>query len=352
MNPRLFFVLDFIIIAYKKYFVNMNTLSDIIKNAQNVVIISHVGPDGDTLGSMLGLGLALKQFSNLQKIDCLILGKIPEVYDFMPGTNNLKSPSDESLLGKYDVAISVDCAAEDRLAEALSIFKKARVSINIDHHQTNKGFGSINIIDPKASSVGEILVDLTEQIGCTLTKEIAICYYVSILTDTGGFRFENTTAKTLATCAKLLENGIKPDEIFKKCYEQKPLNMILLQAYAINQAHFEENDKIAYALVSRETIDKFGSQDSYTEGISEALRQAKSVEISMVLKETTNGNTKISLRSKNIDISKIAGFFGGGGHRLAAGCVIEKKPEDAINEILPIAKKQLLNYEEKSQKNS
>jgi phosphoesterase RecJ-like protein len=128
--------------------------------------------------------------------------------------------------------------------------------------------------------------------------------------------------------------------------------MVLLQALAINNAKFEENDKISYTLISRKTIDQFGSQDSYTDGISEALRQAKSTEIAMVLKENPNGDTKISLRSKNIDISKIAGFFGGGGHRLAAGCIIEKTPEDAINEILPIAKKQLKNYEEKYKKNT
>lgn len=328
----------------------MKTFTEIIKKAQTVVIISHIGPDGDTLGSTLGLSLALKQFTHLQKIDSIILGKFPEVYEFLPEANSLKTTNDESLLDKYDLAISLDCAAEDRLADAFSIFKKARLSVNIDHHRTNKNFGQVNIIDAKASSVGEMLVDIVENMGCNLTKEIALCFYVSILTDTGGFKFENTTAKTLATCSKLLEKGIKPDEVFKKCYEQKPLNMILLQAFAINNAKFEENDKIAYTLVSKETIDKYGSQESYTDGISEILRQAKSVEISMVLREIQNGNTKISLRSKTVDICQIAEFFGGGGHRLAAGCVIQKNPEDAIKEILPIAKKQLMNYEKKSKK--
>lgn len=324
--------------------------SEIIKKVQTIVIISHVGPDGDTLGSALGLSLALKQFSHLQKIDTVILGKLPEVYEFLPEVKSFKTTNDESLLDKYDLAISVDCAAEDRMTDALSLFKKARLSVNIDHHRTNKKFGQINIIDGKASSVGEMLVEIIEQIDCKITKDIALCLYVSILTDTGGFKFENTTPKTLTACAKLLEKGIKPDEIFKKCYEQKPLNMILLQAFVINEAKFEENDKIAYALISKKTIDKFGSQESYTEGISETLRQAKSIEISMVLRELQKGKTKISLRSKNIDICKIAEFFGGGGHRLAAGCIIEKTPEEAIKEILPIAKKQLLNYEEKSKK--
>ncbi|MEI8377213.1 MAG: bifunctional oligoribonuclease/PAP phosphatase NrnA [bacterium] len=330
----------------------MDTLLDIIKKTQTVAIISHLGPDGDTLGSMLGLRFILEQFSHLQKIDCIIMGKLPEVYEFLPGVRSAKTVFDESLLDKYDLAISVDCAAEDRLAEALCIFKKAKFSINIDHHQTNKGFGTLNIIDPKASSVGEILLDLVDKLGCQLTKEIATCLYVSILTDTGGFKFENTTAKTFLACAKLLETKIKPEEIYKKCYEQKPLKMILLQALAINNAKFEENDKISYTIISRKTIDAFGGQDSYTDGISEALRQAKSTEIAIVLKENPNGDTKISLRSKNIDISKIAGFFGGGGHKLAAGCIIEKTPEDAIAEILPIAKKQLKNYEQEHKKNT
>jgi phosphoesterase RecJ-like protein len=330
----------------------MNTLLDIIKKTQTVAIISHLGPDGDTLGSMLGLKFILKQFSHIKRTDCIILGKIPEVYEFLPGAKSVKTAFDESLLDKYDLAISVDCAAEDRLAEALCIFKKAKFSINIDHHKTNKGFGSLNIIDPKASSVGEILLDIVEKLGCELTKEIATCLYVSILTDTGGFKFENTTSRTFLACAKLLDAKIKPDEIYKKCYEQKPLNMILLQAFAINNAKFEENDKISYTIISRKTIDDFGSQDSYTDGVSEALRQSKQTEIAMVLKENTNGDTKISLRSKGIDISKIAGFFGGGGHKLAAGCIIEKSPEDALQEILPIAKKQLKNYEEEHKKNT
>ncbi|MDD3419153.1 MAG: bifunctional oligoribonuclease/PAP phosphatase NrnA [Candidatus Gastranaerophilales bacterium] len=326
----------------------MNTLSDIIKKSQNVLIISHIGPDGDTLGSALGLMMMLEQHKHFTQIDTLILGKVPEIYEFLPGVRKLKSAYDKNLLEKYDLAISVDCAAEDRLAEALVFFKKAKFSVNIDHHKTNKSFGNLNIIDPMASSVGEMLVNIAPQIGCTITKEVATCLYVSILTDTGGFRFENTTPTTFLACAKLLETKIKPDEIYKKCYEQKPLNMIRLQALAINNAKFEENDKIVYTIISRKTLDQYGSQDSYTDGISEAMRQAKTTEISMVLKETPNKETKVSLRSKNIDISKIAGFFGGGGHRLAAGCIIEKTPEEALKEILPIAKKQLKYYDEKT----
>lgn len=325
-----------------------NTLLDIIKFAKNAVIISHVGPDGDTLGSMLGLKLMLENFKNLQAIDCIILGSLPEVYEFLPGKNSIKTPFDDSLLDKYDIAIAVDCAAEDRMTDAIQIFKRAKIQVNIDHHKTSDNYAQINIVNPKASSTGEMLVNIAEELGVAITKEIAINLYVSILTDTGGFKFENTTAQTFLACSKLLKSGIQPDEIFKKCYEQKPVDMIRLQAYAINNAKFEENDKIAYTIVPRKLLEKFGSQESYTDGISEKLRQAKPTQIAIVFKETQSGDTKLSLRSKSIDVSKIAKFFSGGGHRLAAGCTIQKPPEEALKEILPIAKKQIKIYEEKS----
>lgn len=322
-----------------------HTLLDKIKNAQNAVIISHVGPDGDTLGSMLGMKFILEQFENITLIDCIILGTFPEIYEFLPGKEELKTPYDESLLAHYDLAIAVDCAAEDRLTEALKIFKKAKFNVNIDHHRTGDKYAQLNIIDPDASSAGEMIVNMVDDLGVKLTTEMAINLYVSILTDTGGFKFENTTAKTFKACAKLLESGVHPDEVFKKCYEQKPLDMIRLQGCAINSAKFEENDKIAYAIVTRATINDFGGQDSYTDGISEKLRQAKTTQIAVVLKETQTGYTKLSLRSKAIDVSKIAKFFGGGGHKLAAGCSIEKTPEEALAEILPICKKQIKLYE-------
>lgn len=327
-----------------------NTLLDIIKNSKSAVIISHVGPDGDALGSMLGMKFILKQFENIKTIDCIILGKYPEIYKFLPGSNSVKTPYDDTLLDKYDVAIAVDCAALDRLTDAVEIFKRAKNTVNIDHHITGDKFAQLNIINGEASSAGEMIVDIAQKLGVQITSEIAINLYVSILTDTGGFKFENTKAQTFLACAKLLEIGISPDEIFKKCYEQKPLDMIRLQAKAINNAKFEENDKIAYAIISRKLLDEFGSQDSYTDGVSEKLRQAKTTQIAMTLKETQSGDTKISLRSKAIDVSKMAKFFGGGGHKLAAGCTIEKPPQEALEEILPIARKQIKLYEENFKK--
>lgn len=330
----------------------MTILFDALKNAKTVAIISHIGPDGDTLGSMMGLYSGLLQLEHLEKIDCFINGTVPQIFEFLPHIKNVKTPQNKDIEHNYDVAIAVDCAAIDRLDDSLNIFNKAKYSINIDHHGTNDGFGHCSIINPKASSVGEILTNLLPELGITLNKEIATSLYVSILTDTGCFKFENTSDTTFLACSKLIATGISAQELYKKCYEHKPLNMIKLQAHAITNATFE-NEKIAYSIVSRDILNQFGGQESYTDGISEALREATSVEISMLLKETQNGETKISMRSKNVDVAEISAFFGGGGHRLAAGCIIQKKPSDALLEILPIARKQLEKYEKEklSQKN-
>lgn len=322
----------------------MTILFEALKKAKTVAIISHVGPDGDTLGSMMGLYSGLLQLKHLEKIDCFVNGSVPEIFKFLPHIKDVKTPYYKNIEDKYDIAIAVDCAAIDRLDDSLGIFNKAKFSVNIDHHGTNDGFGNLSIIKPKASSVGEILTDLLPELGIEINQEIAQSLYVSILTDTGCFKFENTTTNTFLACSKLIELGISAQEIYKKCYEHKPLNMIKLQAYAITNATFE-NEKIAYSIISRDVLNQFGGKDSYTDGISEALRSASSIEISMLLKEMQNGDTKVSMRSKNINVSEIAAFFGGGGHRLAAGCIIQKKPEDALLEILPIARKQLEKYE-------
>ena len=325
----------------------MQYLSEFIQNintSKNVVIISHIGPDGDTLGSTLALCEALKTVKSIEKIDCIINGKLPDIYKFLPGIKEMKTPYDESLYGKYDLAISIDCAALDRMGDALPVFKKASKTINIDHHVTGQKFGDVNIIDPDASSSGEVMFDLFRALDFEITKDIAVCLYTAILTDTGGFRFSNTTSKTFEAAKYLVDKGISPSLVYKKCYESKPIAMFKLHNYALDNTVFEEGEKIAYTMVSRGTLKKFGADDDHIDGIVEALKQIDSVEIAMVLKETLKGDTKISFRSKEINVAKIAQFFGGGGHDLAAGCTISKPLGEALDELLPIVKKQVRKH--------
>ena len=313
-----------------------------IKNAKNIVILHHVAPDGDCLGSVLALKEMISQVDDVKKLDAVITGKIPDIYRFLPGIEYLKKVNDESLYRSYDLVIAVDCACKDRLGDATELFNKARSSINIDHHISDEGFADIDWIDPKASATGEVLFDLIKPLGVKLTQDMATNLYTAMLTDTGGFKFENTKPKTFEICAQLLEAGADPVNIYNKCYESKPLAMVKLHAKAIDNAIFIENNEIVYTKITRKLLEEIDATDDHIDGITEALRQVDSVKIALVFKETLRGSTKVSFRSNGLNVCEIASFFGGGGHKLASGCLLEKNIEEAVNDVIATVRKQVI----------
>lgn len=315
-------------------------LKDALKTAKNILIVSHIGPDGDTLGSMLALGKLFKQIKSIEKIDMLTLGRIPDAYKFLPGIANTVTVDSEGMYQSYDIVITADCASIDRIGEAIGLFRNAKKTINIDHHISNTKFAQINIIENKAAT-GQVIFDLIKKLELELTEEIATCLYTAILTDTGGFRFESTTPQVLRACADLLETGVNPTLIYKECYEKKPQAMVKLHAAGINNTIFVDGGKIAYTLVPRSMLAATSATDDHVDGIAEALRQIDTVEVSLVFKETLKGATKVSFRSKKFDVCEIAKFFGGGGHKLAAGCTIEKPLEETAKEVIPMIKKRI-----------
>lgn len=311
-----------------------------IENAKSIILLSHVNPDGDTLGSMIALSKLIEVNFN-KKSDMVIIGKKPETYSFLNFIDECKSNADVDRLMQYDLAIAVDVAAKDRMVDMQEIYFNAKINVNIDHHITNNNYGIINIVDGNASSAGEVVFGVVKSLCWKINKEIAELLYVAIMTDTGGFRFENTSPKVFNYAAELTEAGANPTMLYRKCYESKPKAMALLNAFAIQNAIFKENDKIAYTIITKDDMKNFNAKGDYTEGISEALRQINSTEVSMLLKESENQTTKISLRSKRIDVAKIAEVFGGGGHRFAAGCTIQKPPKIAVEKLLELVKKAL-----------
>ena len=313
---------------------------NLIQNANSIVIFSHVNPDGDTLGSMIGLSKLIEL--NFDKTTTnVIIGKTPDTYKFMPAINKCISNSDINKTQKYDLAIAVDVAAKDRMTDMQEIYFNAKTTANIDHHITNNNYGQINIVKGDASSGGEVVYEIAKDLNWKFNKEIAELLYIAILTDTGGFRFENTNPKVFNYASELIEMGLNPTQIYRQCYESKPKAMALLNAYAIQNAIFKENDKIAYTIITKNDMKNFNAKSDYTEGISEALRQIDSTEVAILLKELPNQMTKVSMRSKKVDVSKIAENFGGGGHHYAAGCTIQKPPAIAIEKLLEIVKKSL-----------
>ncbi len=306
-----------------------------INNSLCPLIITHVNPDGDTLGC----ASAMKSFIG-DKADILIQIEdnfnFPSSYAFLPYINNAKNLL--NVEDKYDLVIALDIASKDRMiGKAGEIFNKAENTIAIDHHKTNKGYAKLNHIRGGISSTGEVLYDLFQELKIEITKQMAIGLYAAILTDTGCFKYESTTSHTFEIASKLSEIGINTSQIADLCYTNKPKNLILFQNNLVSNAKFCIDDKIAYTLISEEILKKYNAKDEYTEGICETLRSVKNVEIAFVLKETKNG-VKVSIRTKELDATKIAQKFNGGGHKRAAGCTIKLKLNQALEALLKEAK--------------
>ena len=309
-----------------------------IESASNILIITHINPDGDTLGS----ASALKSFIG-DKADILIQiednFQFPSTYTFLPHLNNAVNFS--TLEDKYDLVIALDCASIDRIInKAREIFDKSENTIAIDHHKTNKGYAKLNLIKGGISSTGEVLYDFFNALNIEITSDMAVGLYAAILTDTGCFKYESTTSHTFEIAKELSKTGINTCEIADLCYTNKPKNMVLFQNYLVSNAIFCLNDKIAYTLISKEIQEKYQIKDEYTEGICETLRSIANVEIAFVIKETPFG-AKVSIRTKEIDATLIAAKFNGGGHKRAAGCTIKEKLTAASELLLKEAKELL-----------
>lgn len=313
-------------------------LNDIIKASKNILIVSHINPDGDTLGSMCGLHSAIRD--NFRKnTDMLIMSKCPEIFKFLPYVSDAVNINQIDKSREYDLVINVDVASADRMFESQILFDKAKFTVNIDHHITNENYAKLNFVSPEASSAGEVLYGLMQKMGWEISSKTAVCIYTAILTDTGAFKYSNTGADTFRIAGELVNFGVIPTQIYKYCYESNTKEHVLFQAYCLSNAVFSDDNKIAYINIFKKDMEKFNVAEDCTEGLTEKLRAIKSVEVAFIVKQISNTSSKISMRSERIDISPVCAKFGGGGHKLAAGCLIKNPVADAAKKVLEEVKK-------------
>lgn len=316
---------------------NYEKIKEAIQSAKKILIISHVNPDGDALGSTCGLYSAI--YNNLKKrCDICTLTYVSPIYNFLPNIEHAKHSFDTSIV--YDLVITVDVAAIDRISDMKPLFDRAKMTVNIDHHKTNNNFGDLNYVLPEASSAGEVLFKLFKLWDWKIDLDTAECIYTAILTDTGGFRFDNTSSDVFMIASELVKIGVNPNKIYTYCYELKSKNYIMFQNYCIQKAVFSEDNKIAYTTVYKKDLEKFHAKDDYTEGLAESLRAIDTTDIAFIVKEVEpNKTSKISMRSKLYDVAQICSHFGGGGHSRAAGCTIKSGVESAVKKVLDVIKK-------------
>lgn len=303
----------------------------VIENYDNICITSHVNPDGDSIGSVLALGLVIKKKFN-KHITMLVPDKVPNNLTFLPGIDLIET----DLIGqKVDLFIALDCGDENRLGVEKSLLESVSVVINIDHHITNTDFGHINIVNPKASSTGEIVYDLINHMNVELDKDIATCIYTAISSDTGSFKYDNTTSKTHMIASKLLDARIDTNIINTNLYQSRSIEKTNLLVASLNTLEFFNNKKIGLAMITKKMLEESNATSEETDFVVNFIRDIDIVEVACILKEIDNNTIKISFRSKkHVDVSQIAKAFNGGGHAKASGCTIYMNIEEGKQLVL------------------
>jgi len=305
---------------------SFDEIGEVLRKNNNFLITSHINLDGDAIGSELAFYYILKKLKKRPII--LNQGKLPKVYDFLPGVNNIQYLEDDYFDTKsIDVGIALDCSNVKRMGKTFEIFKNIKTIINIDHHASNENFGDLNYVDSSVSSVGEIIYELLRFINIDLLDEdISACLFTSILTDTGSFRYSNVSSKTFKIASDLTSFGIKPHLIAANIYNRNTYPGLKLLGEALSTLEVDSSNYFSWLTISRKMLNNTKANDEEIEGIIDVATTLDNTEVSILFRETKDNKIKISFRSKdNFDVNKFAGKFNGGGHPNAAGCLCTGK---------------------------
>jgi phosphoesterase RecJ-like protein len=320
--------------------VDLAAVAEALRSHDRFIVTTHENPDGDALGSLLAMTFALRELG--KDADMYLFGEvpIPNEYEFMDFAGIVRGSNPDS---SGQVVVALDCANERRLGPETALLEKAQLVVDIDHHHDNSRFGKVNLIVGHASSTGEILADVFQELGVSLTPAIAEALYIAVVTDTGRFQYANTTAKALRLAAELVEAGADVHRVFQGVYENVAFAKLKLVARALENAEVFEGGRVVVSHLEREDFEAAGAEEPYSEGIIDYLRAVEGTELAALIREppTANGPThRISLRTTeaDLDVSAIARKSGGGGHRQAAGF----SSEASIEEITEFIRREFL----------
>ena len=310
----------------------MNSLQEIatqLKSARNILLTCHIQPDGDAIGSLLGLGYALRQMNN--KVTLFSADPVPARFRFLTGTDFIVSG--ELPVDEFDCVVTLDCSDEHRIEP---IWEKVQhqMLINIDHHPTNNHFGQMNYVEPEAAATGEIVFALLEKLNLPVDSVVASALYVAISTDTGSFKYENTKAKTHRVVAKLLDAGAQPRDITPQIFDLRSRGAVCILREALNTLQFSDSGNIAWMAITEQEMLRCGATDEDLDGIVNYAKNIQGVDAGLLFREKTNQTVKVGFRSHDMDVGKIAQKLGGGGHARAAGCSLSMKLSVAVEKVL------------------
>jgi len=310
--------------------VSIRKILGTIQTNKTFLISTHVNPDADGLTSELVLAMCLKSLG--KKVHIINADKALGMYLFLPKKHLLKELRHTEV--PYDVAIILDCGDLDRIGPVQSILRKGKPLINIDHHITNDYFGDINFVDPHASSTAEILFDLVTKAKFKLTKEVAVLLYVGIMTDTGSFRYDNTTARTHAVVSQLMKFRFSANEWYRKIYENIPFSDFELFNRVVRHFEVTHQGRVASLVLRENILHRFSEEFDLKDRIFTFLRSINGIEVIVIFAESKKNETRVNFRSQGrIDVAQLASLYKGGGHKKASGCLLAKPMESAKRKV-------------------
>ena len=318
---------------------NIKNINELLDGAKSVAIAGHVSPDGDCIGSALGLWIYIRD--NFPGIHAdVYMQEIPQIYRFLDGADRLVTSCEKRDAAKYDRIFLLDISSYDRIGVAGPIFEEIEKTICLDHHRTNNGSYSYFYNDPEASSTSEVLYSFLDPE--KISKKCAEAIYMGIVHDTGVFRYPATSPKTMRIAAELMEKGIDFPMIIDGTFYQKTYLQQKILGHILENSMLYLDGKVIVGITSRKERTMLGLKASDLDGVVSQLRDTIGVEVSVFLYELDNGEFKASFRSKEkVDVSSVCVLFGGGGHLRAAGCKLKGSTDEIIGKILPILEEKL-----------
>lgn len=314
----------------------IDRILEAIRGAKTICVVGHIRPDGDCIGSQLGLTLALR--AEGKKVYCWNEDVIPQKYRFLDCDGDFQQPTPGI---KFDCVIATDCASFERLGKAGPFIARRKPLINIDHHESNTRYGDLNWIAEREPSTGELIHRLLKRARWPITPRIADCLFTAVSTDTGSFQYPTTRPGTFHTGAELVTRGANLATICNEVYQSFPLSRARLLKHVYSKFKLTHNDRLAYFWLKKADLARTGAESNDTEGLIDHIRAIEPVIVACVFEEVEPDLTRISLRSKSkaVNVSDVAGQFGGGGHPAAAGARIPGAPRTVQRAVIAAIKK-------------
>ncbi len=312
----------------------MKKIIDTIKERDTFVVTAHVNPEGDAVGSTIAMAEILKSLN--KKYVVVSHDPVPDNLLFLEGVSEIK---DHIPMGfQPETAIYLDCPVKERTGSVYKEMGEEIFTINIDHHESNEHYGDVVWVDEHTSSAGEMVYELAEKMRCKMTMAFLESIYASIITDTGMFNYANTSDKTHVIVSKLITQGVEPDKMYREIYEKKNLKQQLLLGKVLSSIELHGDNRIAFMHLTKEMVHEVGITGRVsTEEFINYPRSIKGVKVAIFFNESQSkeGSVNISFRSSGeVNVNKIASFFGGGGHPRAAGCLINLTAKEAKKKII------------------